>query len=281
MRKIYPTILTIAGSDSCGGAGIQADIKTISALGGYAASAITAVTAQNTCGVTAIHALPPAMVGAQIEAVMSDLRPLAIKIGMLNDAATAHAVADALERYQPPFVVLDPVMVSTSGSKLLEEEAIHVITHRLMPLATVATPNLAEACVLAHRQTIGTLEEMQQAARHLLRFGSRAVLVKGGHLQGNAMCDVLAVREEETFHRFASPKVESRNTHGTGCTLSSAIATRLAFGDSLIEAVQRAKEYVFRGIEAGSGVHVGEGHGPLNHFFAPQPLRILNEEGSR
>lgn len=265
--------MSIAGSDSCGGAGIQADIKTISALGGYAATAITAVTAQNTCGITAIHPIPPEVTAAQIEAVMSDLRPRAVKIGMVNDAATAEAIAEVLLRRRPEFVVLDPVMVSTSGSKLIDDDAIDVITRRLMPIATLITPNLNEAQALVQAE-LCTVEDMQQAARQLLRYGSRAVLIKGGHLQGAQMCDVLQVNGEHECHFYTSPKVESRNTHGTGCTLSSAIATRLALGDTLTAAIQRAKSYVFQGIKAGKDIHIGEGHGPINHFYAPVPLHI-------
>ena len=267
--KHYPCILTIAGSDCSGGAGIQADIKTISALGAYAASAITAITVQNTCGVTGIHAVPPTYIQGQIQAVMTDIPPISVKIGMLNDAGTIRAIAESLHRFTPyyKYIVLDPVMVSTSGCKLIEDDAIEALTSLLMPLATLITPNLSEAEVLTGKR-IATIPDMEKAAKELLAFGSQAVLVKG---------DVLYIKGEDRPHLFSSPKIESRNTHGTGCTLSSAIATYLALGEPLEEAVRKAKAYVYQGILSGKDVHIGEGHGPLNHFFAPVPLRV-NEE---
>lgn len=270
--KKYPCILSIAGSDCSGGAGIQADLKAISALGGYAATAITAITIQNTQGVSGIHAVPPAFVRGQIEAVMDDLHPDALKIGTINDTEIVQVIAECLRRYQPRFVVFDPVMVSTSGHQLIEDEAIEAITQELMPLATLITPNLSEAAVLTGHPIL-TIEDMEKAAKELLRYGSEAVLLKGGHLEGNLMCDVLQIAQENTPRRFASEKIDSRNTHGTGCTLSSAIATLLAQGYPLAEAVCRAKAYVSEGIRAGKDVHVGEGHGPLNHFHAPLPLQ--------
>ena len=273
--KHYPCILTIAGSDCSGGAGIQADIKTISALGAYAASAVTAITVQNTCGVTGVHPVPPAYVKAQIEAVMTDIRPRAVKIGMINDAGIIRAIAENLKRYTPYYIVLDPVMISTSGHKLMEEDAITALTSQLMPLATLITPNLHEAEALAGKK-ISTVGGMVTAARELLAFGSQAVLVKGGHLEEEEMCDVLYIKGEDQPHHFSSPKIESRNTHGTGCTLSSAIATYLALGEPLEEAVRKAKAYVYQGILSGKDVHIGEGHGPLNHFFAPAPMRIIS-----
>ena len=271
--KHYPCILTIAGSDCSGGAGIQADIKTISALGAYAASAITAITVQNTCGVTGVHPVPPTYVKAQIEAVMTDIRPRAVKIGMINDAGIIRAIAEGLKRYTPYYIVLDPVMISTSGHKLMEEDAITALTSQLMPLATLITPNLHEAEALAGKK-ISTVGEMETAARELLAFGSQAVLIKGGHLEEEEMCDVLYIKGEDQPHHFSSPKIESRNTHGTGCTLSSAIATYLALGEPLEEAVRKAKAYVYQGILNGKDVHIGEGHGPLNHFFSPAAMRI-------
>lgn len=272
--KTYPCVLTIAGSDCSGGAGIQADIKTISALGAYAASAITAITVQNTCGVTGIHPVPPAYVKAQIDAVMTDIRPRAIKIGMINDVEIVKAIAEAIRCYRPEFVVLDPVMVSTSGCKLIEDNAIEALTSLLMPLATIITPNLSEAEVLVDRP-VSNVQEMEEAAGDLLKLGCQAVLVKGGHLANGGMCDVLRLSDEKIAHRFSAQKVESHNTHGTGCTLSSAIATYLALGEPMIEAVRKAKEYVFRGILSGCNVHIGEGHGPLNHFYAPVPMHTF------
>ncbi|MCL1625752.1 bifunctional hydroxymethylpyrimidine kinase/phosphomethylpyrimidine kinase [Bacteroides caecicola] len=272
----YPCILTIAGSDCSGGAGIQADIKAISALGAYAASAITAITVQNTCGVTGIHPVPPEYVKGQIEAVMTDIRPMAVKIGMINDDEIVHVIADALRKFSPRFVVLDPVMVSTSGCKLIEDAAINALTTELMPLATLITPNLSEAEVLTGGKIEG-VEGMKIAARKLLDYGSSAVLVKGGHLEEGEMCDVLQINNESAPHLYTMKKIESRNTHGTGCTLSSAIATYLALGEPMTEAVRKAKEYVYRGILSGSNVHIGEGHGPLNHFHAPVAMHIFNE----
>ena len=268
------TVLTIAGSDCSGGAGIQADIKTISALGAYAASAITAITVQNTLGVTGIHPVPPEYVKGQIEAVMTDIRPRAVKIGMINDVKIIEVIADAIQKFRPRFVVFDPVMVSTSGCKLIEDDAITALTTRLMPLATLITPNLSEAQVLTGI-TVNDRQSMQAAAQELLKLGSQAVLVKGGHLEGGRMYDLLQVRNESEPHLFAADKVNSSNTHGTGCTLSSAIATYLALGNPLVTAVEKAKQYVWQGILTGKDVHIGEGHGPLNHFHSPQAMHIF------
>lgn len=274
--RTYPCILTIAGSDCSGGAGIQADIKAISALGAYAASAITAITVQNTCGVTGIHPVPPAYVKGQIEAVMEDIHPQAIKIGMINDTRIVEVIAESLQKYRPRFVVFDPVMVSTSGCKLMEDEAIEAITTRLIPLATLITPNLSEAEILAG-QKINTVEDMQRQAKKMLGLGCKGVLIKGGHLEGGQMCDVLQTADEDHPHLFTAPKVESRNTHGTGCTLSSAIATYLALGESVPQAVEKAKQYVYSGIESGKDVCIGHGHGPLNHFHSPVPMHIFDK----
>lgn len=274
--KKYPCILSIAGSDCSGGAGIQADLKTISALGGYAATAITAITVQNTTGVRAIHAVPPIYVRGQIEVVMEDIRPEAVKIGMINDVEIVKVIADCLRRYRPRFVVFDPVMVSTSGHKLIEDSAISALTRELMPLSSLITPNLNEAEVLTGHP-INKVEEMRAAAPELLKFGCEAVLLKGGHLEGGKMCDVLQMAGEKEPHLFVSDKIESKNTHGTGCTLSSAIATFLALGYDMPQAVARAKAYVTGGINAGKDVHIGEGHGPLNHFYEPVPMNIREE----
>lgn len=274
--KKYPCILSIAGSDCSGGAGIQADLKTISALGGYAATAITAITVQNTTGVRSIHAVPPVYVQGQIEAVMEDICPHAVKIGMINDVEIVKVIGDCLRKYRPRYVVFDPVMVSTSGHKLIEDDAISALARELIPLSTLITPNLSEAEVLAGH-LINKVEDMEAAARELLKLGCHAVLLKGGHLEGGKMCDVLQVAGEEEAHLFTSEKVESRNTHGTGCTLSSAIATFLALGCALPEAVERAKSYVTGGIIAGKDIYIGEGHGPLNHFYAPVAMNIREE----
>lgn len=272
--KKYPCILSIAGSDCSGGAGIQADLKTISALGGYAATAITAITVQNTTGVRAIHAVPPVYVRGQIEVVMEDIRPDAVKIGMINEVEIVKVIASCLRRYQPRYVVFDPVMVSTSGHKLIEDDAVSALTRELMPLSSLITPNLSEAEVLTGH-SINNVEEMKAAAPDLLKFGCGAVLLKGGHLEGGKMCDVLQIAGEDEPHLFVSDKIESKNTHGTGCTLSSAIATFLALGYDMPQAVERAKAYVTGGINAGKEVHIGEGHGPLNHFYAPVPMKIV------
>ena len=272
--KKYPCVLSIAGSDCSGGAGIQADLKTISALGGYAATAITAITVQNTLGVRAIHPVPPVYVRGQIEAVMEDIRPDAVKIGMINDVEIVEAIASCLRTYRPRFVVFDPVMVSTSGHRLIEEDAISALTRELMPLASLITPNLSEAEVLTEH-CISNVDTMKAAASELLKFGCGSVLLKGGHLEGDKMCDVLQTAGEDKPHLFISDKIESKNTHGTGCTLSSAIATFLALGYDMPQAVEHAKAYVTKGIHAGKDVHIGEGHGPLNHFYAPVPMKTM------
>ena len=274
--KKYPCVLTIAGSDCSGGAGIQADIKSISALGAYAASAITAITVQNTCGVEGIHPIPTEFVSGQIKAVMTDIRPSAVKIGMVNDVEIIHTIAASLREYCPRHVVFDPVMVSTSGCRLIEDTAIEALTAELIPLATVITPNLSETEVLTGH-AVHTVEEMKAAAKELLHFGCKAVLVKGGHLEGGKMVDVLQVAGHEEPYLFSAPHVESKNTHGTGCSLSSSIATFLALGEPIEKAVEKAKEFVYNGIEQGKDVHIGEGHGPLNHFHAPIPMHILTE----
>lgn len=274
--KKYHTVLTIAGSDCSGGAGIQADIKTISALGCYAASAITAVTVQNTCGVSAIHPIPAEYVKSQIEAVMTDIKPEAVKIGMINDVEIVRAIASSIKTYRPKFVVFDPVMVSTSGCKLIEDKAIKAIKNELIPLSTIITPNLKEAIVLTG-DNISHAGSMIEAGRKILNYGCHSVLVKGGHLDGDDMCDVLCINGDSNPYTFTARKIDSHNTHGTGCTLSSAIATNLALGYTLQEAVNRAKEYVYKGILTGKDIHIGNGHGPLNHFHTPVPMHIFAE----
>ena len=274
--KKYHTVLTIAGSDCSGGAGIQADIKTISALGCYAASAITAVTVQNTCGVSAIHPIPAEYVKSQIEAVMTDIKPEAVKIGMINDVEIVRAIASSIKTYRPKFVVFDPVMVSTSGCKLIEDKAIEAIKNELIPLSTIITPNLKEAIALTG-DNISHAGSMIEAGRKILNYGCHSVLVKGGHLDGDDMCDVLCINGDSNPYTFTARKIDSHNTHGTGCTLSSAIATNLALGYTLQEAVNRAKEYVYKGILTGKDIHIGNGHGPLNHFHTPVPMHIFAE----
>ncbi len=275
--KKYPCVLTIAGSDCSGGAGIQADIKSISALGAYAASAITAITVQNTCGVEGIHPIPPQFVGNQIKAVMTDIRPKSVKIGMVNDVEIIRTIAASLKEFNPQHIVFDPVMVSTSGCRLIEKTAIRALIDELIPLAELITPNLSEAEILANHP-VKTVEDMKKAAKELLRFGCRAVLIKGGHLEGGEMIDVLQVKQQEEPYLFSAHLVESQNTHGTGCSLSSAIATFLSLGESIEKAVEHGKEFVYKGICAGKDVHIGEGHGPLNHFYSPVPMHILTEK---
>lgn len=259
--------LTIAGSDSSGGAGIQADLKTFSALGVYGASAIVALTAQNTRGVTAIHDAPPDFIAAQIEAVMEDLDVGAVKIGMVSRAETIVTIADALLRHGVKNVVVDPVMVATSGARLLAPDAIAAVRERLLPLALVVTPNLPEAAELLGRAVARTEDDMAEQARALKAFGPSSVLVKGGHGDGAESVD-LFLGENDAVLRLAAPRVATRNTHGTGCTLSSAIAAELAKGRPLDEAVSSAKAYVARAIEAADDLGVGRGHGPVHHFHA-------------
>lgn len=256
------TALTIAGSDSGAGAGIQADLKTFAAHGVYGTSAITAVTAQNTRGVQSWQALPPELVRAQIDAVVSDIGADAVKIGMLANAAVVRTVAAAIVDLQLPNVVLDPVMIAKGGDRLLEQEAVDAIRATLLRLAVVVTPNVPEAEVLAER-SIGSLDDMLDAGRRIQAMGPRVVLVKGGHLAGPESID-LAVTGDETFE-LRGPRIETTSTHGTGCTLASAIAANLALGLDIREALTRAREYVEGAILRAP--RVGGGHGPLNHFW--------------
>lgn len=258
----HPIVLTIAGSDSSGGAGIQADIKAISALDAYAASVITAITAQNTEGVFGIHPVPAEMVSAQLEAVFSDLAPEAVKIGMVNTPEEASAISEALEKYRPAHVVFDPVMVSTSGCGLMADGAMNGIVETLFPKARLITPNLQECSALIGRNVSG-IEEMKEAAKLLNGKYGCSVLVKGGHSDGDEMTDVLYDSGQTTM--FSGKKIDTPNTHGTGCTLSSAIATYLAKGFSMEDSVQYAKDYVTLSITAGKDMSIGHGHGPLWH----------------
>ena len=268
----YPRVLSIAGSDSGGGAGIQADLKTISALGCFGMTAITALTAQNTLGVRAIHAVPLQMLTDQIDAVVEDIGVDAVKIGMLHSADTVRAVAGALKRHGLAKVVLDPVMIATSGAKLIDDAAIDVLVRELFPLAAVVTPNLDEAALLVGHPLQGEAD-MEAAARQLLERGASAVLVKGGHLAGDTVSDLLLARAAPP-HWMRAPRIASGNTHGTGCTLSSAIASQLALGADLGEAVERARAFVRGALEAGARVRTGAGSGPLNHGWAPQPMHL-------
>lgn len=258
--------LTIAGSDSGGGAGIQADLKTFHQFGVFGTSVITAVTAQNTLGVRAWEAVPVALVTRQLDALADDLPPAAVKSGMLGSAALVEAVADGVSRHRLPNYVLDPVMVATSGDRLLERDAERLIARLLVPLATLVTPNLDEAAVLTD-SPVGTPDEMERAARALVRLGARAALVTGGHLQGDEVVDVLVT--DEAARRFSRPRLDTTSTHGTGCTLSAAVAAGLALGRPLERAVADALDFVHRAIAAAPGL--GRGHGPLNHFVPPPP----------
>ncbi|MFN7961970.1 MAG: bifunctional hydroxymethylpyrimidine kinase/phosphomethylpyrimidine kinase [Thermoanaerobaculia bacterium] len=266
MNSAPPRLLTIAGSDSGGGAGVQADLKTFEAHGGFGMTAITAVTAQNTCAVTAIHPIPPEVVAAQIDAVFSDLGVDAIKIGMLGGAPVTRAVAERLLAWrqagQAPPVVLDPVMVAKSGDVLLEPEAISALAEVLLPLATLVTPNLPEAAALTG-EPVATEAQRLAAAERLAERGP-AVLIKGGHGEGEEVVDLLLASGQ--LHRFVGLRLPGRATHGTGCTLSSAIAARLARGEELPEAVQGAISYLRRSIEAAP--RLGQGHGPVAHKVA-------------
>jgi hydroxymethylpyrimidine/phosphomethylpyrimidine kinase len=261
-----PIALTIAGSDSSGGAGIQADLKTFSAFGVYGASVVTALTAQNTRGVQGVQAVPAPFVAAQVDSVLSDLDVGAIKTGMLADAAIVETVARRLRSAPPLPLVVDPVMVATSGDILLEPDAIGALKGELLPLATLITPNLAEAAVLLGGRVAESEAEMHEQARALLALGCRAVLVKGGHGTGAQAVDVLA--DAAGSESLTSPRIDTPHTHGTGCTLSAAVAALLAQGTGLAEAVERAKAYVWRGLQGGRTLGVGRGRGPVDHLFA-------------
>jgi hydroxymethylpyrimidine/phosphomethylpyrimidine kinase len=256
--------VTIAGSDSGGGAGIQADLKTFSALGVYGASVITALTAQNTLGVRAIHDVPAEFITAQIDAVFSDLAVDAVKIGMLSRAATIEAVAAGIDRHRMRNVVLDPVMVAASGDRLLQQDAVDGLRRRLIPRAAIITPNLPEAAALLDVPPARDEVEMRAQAQQLRKLGAAAVLIKGGHGEGPESVDLLC--DESGIVRLAAPRVDTRNTHGTGCTLSSAIAAELAKGRALAEAVRAAKTYITAAIGAADRLKIGEGRGPVHHF---------------
>ena len=268
----YPRVLSIAGSDSGGGAGIQADLKTFAALGCYGATAITALTAQNTQGVRSIHGVPPQMLRDQIDAVIEDIGVDAVKIGMLHSPEIVHAVAEAIKRHGLQQVVLDPVMVATSGAVLIDNPAIAALVGELFGKAVLITPNLDEAALLVGRP-LATEADMDQAARELLAMGAQAVLLKGGHLAGDVVSDLLLTQGGQP-HWMRGPRIPSANTHGTGCTLSSAIAAYLALGHPLAAAVESARTYVRSALQAGACVRTGAGSGPLNHSHAPQAMRL-------
>lgn len=263
--KSYTRVLTIAGSDSGGGAGIQADLKTFAACGCYGMSAITALTAQNTCGVTAIHPVPVPFLEAQLRAVFDDIGVDAVKIGMLHSAPVIACVAEILKEYGCMRVVLDPVMVATSGDRLIEEDGVAAMRDLLFPVAGLLTPNIPEAQLLAGRR-ISTVRDLPEVCRDLVEVYGTPVLLKGGHLGGDDLEDVLVTGESGELRRYQGRRLATRNTHGTGCTLSSAIAAFWAKGDELDEAVARAERYLQRAVAAGAGYGLGGGHGPVHHF---------------
>lgn len=277
LQRRYHVALSIAGSDSSGGAGIQADIKTFSALGVYGATAITAITAQNTVGVHSQLALPAQMVYDQIMAVVDDVNPSVIKLGMLSNVEIATTVAEALMQCDVP-IILDPVMVSSSGHRLLSIEAQEVVKRRLLPMATLVTPNIPEMEALTS-MPLTTAEQKHAAAQYLLSLGAHAILLKGGHEEGDTKRDILYINTTSGIEvsYFTSPTIQTNNIHGTGCTLSSAIAAYMARGCTLTEAVGRAKEYVSEAIQMGADVSIGSGFGPVNHLYNPQKMLAYEE----
>ena len=275
-QKRYPVVLSIAGSDSSGGAGIQADIKTSAALGVYAATAITAITAQNTQGVHSQMAISPELVYDQIVAVVEDLHPSYIKIGMLSNSRVVEAVAAALSRYSLP-IILDPVIVSSTGHRLLSIDAQEVVKRRLLPMSMLITPNIPEMEALTNT-SISTHEHKIEAAKQLLSLGAQAILLKGGHEEGDTKSDILFRQSPSGIETqlFTSDTITTRNTHGTGCTLSAAIAAFMARGYGLAEAVAEAKSFITEAIRSGADVAIGHGIGPVNHGFNPQKMHIYD-----
>ncbi len=268
---LYKRALTIAGSDSGGGAGIQADLKAFSACGCFGMSAITAITAQNSVGVRAIHGVPPEIIRQQLEAVLDDLGADAVKIGMLHSPEVINVVQQSLRAFEITQIVLDPVMVATSGDRLLRDDAIEALITKLLPIARLITPNIPEAEVLLQRK-IAVQEEMESAAKALSELASSgkrkvSVLLKAGHFENHQLIDILWDAETERILSFPVQRIESRNTHGTGCTLSSAIAAFLARGYNLIDAVTEGKAYLHNALTAGAHYRIGEGHGPVHHFY--------------
>ncbi|WP_026705058.1 bifunctional hydroxymethylpyrimidine kinase/phosphomethylpyrimidine kinase [Flavobacterium soli] len=271
MKKYtYPSVLAIAGFDGSGGAGLQADIKTISALGCFATSVLTALPVQNTQGVRTIYPIPYSAVQEQIEAIMDDIVPDAIKIGMVHTAELVTTIANTLKQYPQVPIVFDPVMVATSGHKLIEDCTINAIIETLFPIAALITPNMDEAAILANME-IKTLTDMHIAGAKILQLGCKAVLLKGGHLDGKLITSLYFL-QEGTVTAFEYEKFETNNTHGSGCTLSSAIAGYIAQGKNLADAIKLGQDYVHQAIYHGKDVLIGKGNGPLNHFFNPQKL---------
>ncbi len=267
----YYRLLTIAGSDSGGGAGIQADLKTFSALGCYGMSVICALTAQNTQAVTGIYPVSPEFITMQIDAVMEDIGVDAVKIGMLHSPEVIVAVTERLKHYRTPNIVVDPVMVSTSGDKLLQDDAVDALKTILFPIADVITPNLPEAAMLLNQPVAALLEadtsQLETVCKSLSAFGAKAVVLKGGHLHSGNVLDLLYTPRDDRLKTFESKRIETPNTHGTGCTLSSAIAAHLAKNHPLEDAVLQSKIYITEALEAGAAYQLGNGHGPVHHFY--------------
>jgi len=269
-NKKYTTVLTIAGSDPSGGAGIQADLKTFAALGCYGMSVIAALTAQNTQEVTGVYPIPPKFIAQQLETIFADIKVDAIKIGMLHDVDVIEEVANSISNLSIP-IVLDPVMVAKSGHALLKDTAIKSLQQNLFPIATLITPNIPEAELLLE-QEIKTHNDMEHAAQALCKNGLKAVLLKGGHLANETSADCLYIKATNNIHWLSSKRIKTKNTHGTGCTLSSAIASNLALGYNLLDAVSHAKDYLSQAILAGSEYKLGKGHGPVHHFWGSRPI---------
>lgn len=265
MKQTYKRVLSIAGSDSSGGAGIQADLKTISALGCYGMTVITALTAQNTRGVNAIHPVPPEFVTAQMSAVFDDLGADAVKIGMLYSGELVTAIADLLKKYKVKNIVLDPVMAAQSGGNLAKDDVVDAIKKELLPIVDILTPNIPETCRLLGRD-VSDPKEFEQAAADLSSFGTKYILIKGGHMEGEEACDWLYSSSEKQLLRLREKRIITRNNHGTGCTLSSAIAAFLAIGESMESAVGQAKKYLTQALLKGAGYKIGQGCGPVHHF---------------
>lgn len=275
MKKYkYPSVLTIAGFDGSGGAGIQADIKTTSALGCFSTSVLTALPVQNTQGVRAIYPIPVEAVSDQIKAILDDIFPDAIKIGMVHTPQLVETIVTTLSQYKSIPIVFDPVMVATSGHRLIEQETIKAITEQLFPIADVITPNMDEASILAD-MPVETLDDLYIAGNKIKQLGCKSILLKGGHQESSSITS-LFYDEYEKYHAFTTSKFNTHNTHGSGCTLSSAIAAYIAQGKTLYDAVSLGQQYVYQAIESGIDVQTGQGNGPLNHFFNPQKL-IKNE----
>lgn len=266
----YPSVLTIAGFDGSGGAGIQADMKTISALGCYATSVLTALPVQNTTGVRKIYPIPVEAVSDQIEAILDDVFPDAIKIGMVHTPELVETIVKTLGKYKKVPIVFDPVMVATSGHRLIEKETISTIVQQLFPIASVITPNMDEAAILAGMK-VKTLDEMRTAGERIKTLGCNSILLKGGHQETQTITS-LFLDQDHNFHAFHAEKFATQNTHGSGCTLSSAIASYIAQEKDLYSSVELAQNYVYEAIKHGRDVQTGKGNGPLNHFFNPQKL---------